>query len=184
MEFIRLSDASDEVRNRILQLRNQLNVRKFMYTDHEISAAEHQKWISSLAGNTKHQVFAVINESITAGLVSLNNINEVHKSAEWAFYLDETLQGTGIGSRVEFKLLDYAFSEAGLEKLNCEVLETNPAVIKMHQKFGFEVEGVRRKNILKDGIRIDVYMLGITKNEWITRRPTLVPLIARLSKTH
>lgn len=71
---------------------------------------------------------------------------------------------------------------ADIEKLNCEVLETNPAVIKMHQKFGFELEGVRRKNILKDGSRIDVVLLGITKEEWKDKRPALEPLILRLNK--
>jgi UDP-4-amino-4,6-dideoxy-N-acetyl-beta-L-altrosamine N-acetyltransferase len=52
----------------------------------------------------------------------------------------------------------------------------------MHQKFGFELEGVRRKNIIKDGSRIDVVLLGITKEEWKSKRPALEPLIARLSK--
>lgn len=182
MEFVPLSDASEEVKNRILELRNQPNVRKFMYTDHEITAEEHQGWIASLSGNSKQQVFAVINEGKTAGLVSLGSINERQKSAEWAFYLDEALQGAGIGSRVEFKLLDYAFNEAGLEKLNCEVLETNFPVVRLHEKFGFVREGVRRKNVIKDGERIDVVLLGILKDEWAIARARVLPAIERASR--
>lgn len=52
----------------------------------------------------------------------------------------------------------------------------------MHQKFGFELEGVRRKNILKDGNRIDVILLGITKEEWKSKRPALELLIAHPNK--
>lgn len=63
-----------------------------------------------------------------------------------------------------------------------ESLRGNPAVINMHLKFGFQQEGLRRQNILKDGQRIDVVLLGITKAEWQSKRPTLEPLIARLGR--
>lgn len=53
-------------------------------------------------------------------------------------------------------------------------------MIKMHQKFGFLIEGVRRRNVIKDGQRIDVTLLGITRDEWASKRPSLEPLIARL----
>jgi len=163
-------------------LRNQNDVRKYMYTSHEITEEEHLRWLDSLRGNDRQRVFVVVRDGQALGVVSLNAINTAQKTADWAFYLDTALQGKGLGSIVEFWMLDYAFHEAGLEKLNCEVLETNPSVIKMHQKFGFELEGVRRKNIIKDGNRIDVILLGITKEEWKNRRPALEPLIMRLAE--
>ena len=45
-------------------------------------------------------------------------------------------------------------------------------------------QGIRRKNILKDGVRIGLYMLGITKGEWIACQPTVAPLTYLLSKVH
>jgi RimJ/RimL family protein N-acetyltransferase len=71
---------------------------------------------------------------------------------------------------------------AGLEKLNCEVLQSNPAVISLHQKFGFSVEGVRRQNVIKDNVRVDVVMLGITRQEWAARRPKMEDVMARLNR--
>jgi hypothetical protein len=53
----------------------------------------------------------------------------------------------------------------------------------MHQKFGFEIEGVRRQNVVKDGVRVDVVLLGITKEEWLNRRPALQSVIARLESS-
>ena len=79
-------------------------------------------------------------------------------------------------------MLDYGFTEAGLEKLNCEVLASNPAVINMHLKFGFQQEGVRRQNTLKNGQHMDVVLLGITKAQSQSKRPTLEALIARLGR--
>lgn len=182
MQFINILNTDDDIQARVRQLRNHPDVRRFMYTDHEIPEAEHRAWLASLPGNTRQTVFVVMLEGAPAGVVSLSGINAAQRTADWAFYLDPGLQGKGLGSLVEFWLLDHAFNEAGLEKLNCEVLETNAAVVKMHQKFGFALEGVRRQNILKGETRIDVVLLGITKAEWQAQRPAMLPVIERLSK--
>jgi len=182
MEFVPLINASQATQAQVRKLRNQPEVRKYMYTSHEIGEDEHNHWIASLAGNTRQSVFVAMNQGHLAGVVLLSAINVAQKTADWAFYLDVAQQGKGIGSLVEFWMLDHAFNEGGLEKLNCEVLETNPSVIKMHQKFGFSIEGIRRKNILKDGCRVDVVLLGITKDEWTAQRPNMLNLLARLSR--
>lgn len=165
----------------VRQLRNQPDVRKFMYTDHEISEDEHLNWLEGLRASSRQQVFVVLIEGAAAGVVSLSAINTTHRTADWAFYLDTTLQGKGLGSQVELWMLDHAFGAAALEKLNCEVLEINPAVIKMHQKFGFVIEGVRRENIIRDGKRIGVVLLGITKSEWQTQRPKVLAAVERIA---
>jgi UDP-4-amino-4,6-dideoxy-N-acetyl-beta-L-altrosamine N-acetyltransferase len=151
-----------------------------MYTDHEISEAEHLSWLETLRASSRQQVFVVLIEGAAAGVVSLSAINTTHRTADWAFYLDTTLQGKGLGSQVELWMLDHAFGAAALEKLNCEVLEINPAVIKMHQKFGFVIEGVRRENIIRDGKRVSVVLLGITKTEWQTQRPKVLAAVERI----
>lgn len=181
MQYLPLTDASPTVQAHVRTLRNQPDVRKYMYTSHEISEQEHAKWLTSLQGNPRQQVFVVIKDEQALGVVSLNAINALQKTADWAFYLDIALQGKGLGSLVEFWMLDYAFNVAGLEKLNCEVLAMNAAVVKMHQKFGFEIEGVRRQNVVKDGVRVDVVLLGITKEEWQNKRPALAPVVERLN---
>jgi UDP-4-amino-4,6-dideoxy-N-acetyl-beta-L-altrosamine N-acetyltransferase len=180
MKFVPLLDCPSAVQDEIRTLRNKDYIRKYMYTSHEISEEEHAKWLHSLRGNAKQAVFVVMLQGKTAGLVSLNAINATHKTADWAFYIDESLQGKGVGSLIEFKLLDHAFNAAGLEKLNCEVLEVNPSVVKMHQKFGFSVEGIRRKNIARNDGRIDVVLLGITKDEWAVQRPSMLKLAERI----
>jgi len=178
--FLPILATSPQVQERVRQLRNQPLVRRHMYTEHEISVEEHQHWLASLAGNARQAVFVVMVEDIPRGVVSLNAINPLHQCADWAFYLDSELQGKGLGSQVECWLLDHAFDDVRLAKLNCEVLATNPAVVRLHQKFGFSLEGVRRQNVFKEGERLDVILLGITAQEWHARRPQIVERLARL----
>ncbi len=182
MQFLPLLEASPSIKAQVRNLRNQLAVRSFMYSDHEISAAEHAAWLQSLEGNPRQSVFVVLIDGLACGVVALNAINASHRSADWAFYLDSALQGKGVGSRVEFWLLDHAFNTAGLEKLNCEVLATNQPVIRLHQKFGFTIEGVRRQNVIKNGERIDVVLLGITCDEWADQRPKMLDVMHRLMR--
>ncbi|MGY4660174.1 UDP-4-amino-4,6-dideoxy-N-acetyl-beta-L-altrosamine N-acetyltransferase [Pseudomonas chlororaphis] len=182
MQVVPILETCAQVQARVRELRNQPDVRKYMYTSHEISEAEHRAWLDSLAGNPRQSVFVVLQEGIACGVVSLNAINALHKSADWAFYLDSGLQGKGLGSQLEFWLLDHAFGAAGLAKLNCEVLALNQSVIRLHQKFGFALEGVRRQNVEKDGQRIDVVLLGITREEWAARRPDMLAVMARLGR--
>lgn len=182
MQFVPLLDAPPATQQALRLLRNQPAVRQHMYSDHEIGEAEHARWLASLRGNLRQQVFVVMFEGTLGGLVSLNAIDLQNGRAEWAFYIDGQWQGKGLGSLIEFKLLDYAFGEAGLHKLNCEVLESNGAVVRMHQKFGFHVEGVRRQNIVKDGARVDVVLLGITRDEWQAQRPRMAAVVERLSR--
>ncbi|MGC1333082.1 MULTISPECIES: UDP-4-amino-4,6-dideoxy-N-acetyl-beta-L-altrosamine N-acetyltransferase [unclassified Pseudomonas] len=182
MAFEPILATSAETRERVRQLRNQPQVRRFMYTDHEISPQEHQAWLASLEGNARQAVYVVMVDGIACGLVSLNAINLQHGSADWAFYLDSELQGKGLGSQVECWLLDHAFNDVGLAKLNCEVLASNPAVVRLHQKFGFTLEGVRRQNVLKDGQRLGVMLLGITAEEWHAHRPQIIERLARLPR--
>jgi UDP-4-amino-4,6-dideoxy-N-acetyl-beta-L-altrosamine N-acetyltransferase len=182
MQFISLLDATPEIQAEVRNLRNQTAVRKFMYTEHEISLDEHCAWLESLKDNPRQSVFVVMHDDKPAGVVSLNAIDALHHSADWAFYLDSALQGKGIGSQVELWLLNHAFDIVRLEKLNCEVLQSNMAVIRLHEKFGFVIEGVRRQNVIKDGRRMDVVLLGITREEWLEQRPKMQAVLDRLTR--
>jgi UDP-4-amino-4,6-dideoxy-N-acetyl-beta-L-altrosamine N-acetyltransferase len=173
LEFVPILETSESVWEEIRLLRNTDNIRKYMYTDHIIEKDEHLRWLSSLRSSEANKVWVIQYFGKPIGIVSLNNINRRQRTADWAFYIREDLQGKGLGAAIEFQLIELAFNDEGLEKLNCEVLELNPGVVKLHMKFGFKQEGIRRKNILKEGRRIDVHLLGILKEEWAEIKPQL-----------
>ena len=165
-----ICDCTIEQQLRVLEIRNNDAVRTSMYTEHMISPDEHLAYIERLRADDRQQVLIVLRDGDTAaGVVSVNEIDMLHKKCDWAFYLDESARG-GVGSALELFMLDYVFETLNLDKLNCEVIETNPNVVAMHKKFGFVEEGLRRANIEKNGKRIGVYFLGITKSEWLGSR--------------
>lgn len=158
---------------KIVSIRNQPGVRKNMYNSYVISKEEHLAWLQRMSHAQDSRFFAVYFNNTLIGGVSLNAINRANRRADWAFYLDEATHGKGIGPALEFAFLDYAFATEGLAKLNCEVLSSNEAVVRLHKKFGFVQEGVRRRHIQRDGETFDVILLGITREEWEARRAEL-----------
>jgi UDP-4-amino-4,6-dideoxy-N-acetyl-beta-L-altrosamine N-acetyltransferase len=151
-----------------------VGVRSAMYTEHEIGLNEHLQWVNKLKSDKKQIVFAVLNEQNNPiGIVSVNALDILHKKADWAFYLDKNERG-GLGAALEYNLIEYVFNVLGIEKLNCEVIETNETVVKLHKKFCFIEEGFRKENIEKNGKRIGVYFLGLTKTNWLTNKKEIL----------
>jgi len=167
-----INSCTDDQKKLVRNIRNEESVRKSMYTDHVIALEEHFSWLESLKKDNKQMVFVVFLDGVVSGVVSVNAIDRLHKKSDWAFYLSESVRG-GLGAALEFSMLDFVFKELSLEKLNCEVIETNEPVVKMHKKFGFKEEGFRRKNIEKYGSRMGVFFLGITKGEWLECRSSV-----------
>lgn len=159
-------NVSSEIKARIRDIRNEEQVRKWMYTDHLISKEEHEAWLKRLDADKKNIVFIVsIDNNEPLGVLSINSIDKNHEKAEWAYYLTGSAR-SGLGAVLEFFILDYVFNVLKLKKLNCEVIENNDSVISLHLKFGFQQEGFRKYNIVKNGTRIGVYLLGMTDIEW------------------
>lgn len=153
----------------IRDIRNEANVRKWMYTDHLIDLNEHLSWINKLKKDDKQKVFVVLDGKNPLGVVSLSAFDIANRKTDWAFYLTESVRG-GIGAAIEYEFINFVFDSLGMEKLNCEVIEGNDTVLKLHKKFLFREEGYRRSNIIKDNARIGIYFLGLTKEDWVLGR--------------
>lgn len=183
MKFVDLTTADLELQLIVRDWRNHPDIRKNMYTDEIITLEQHQAWLNSLKSTQKTKVYVAYKGASPIGIVSITNINELHKNSDWAFYLNpEYLSTKGLGTLMEYHFLNYVYENFDIEKLNCEVLEINPTVITLHKKFGFTEEGIRRKNVIKNNERIDVYLLGILREEWNQEKTKFIKIIERLEK--
>ena len=165
VHLVPVRTLDQDTQMRIREIRNQLSVRRWMYTDHIITSEEHVNFLHRVSFDPRQWMFAVIDEDQLVGVASVNSVDVLHKKADWAFYLSEQARG-GLGSAIEFALIDFVFDKLAMEKLNCEVIDGNDSVLKLHKKFLFQIEGLRRSQITKDGTRRGVHLLGLTKEDW------------------
>lgn len=154
----------------VLKIRNEDSVRKWMYTDHIIGENEHLNWLNRLKHDATQIIFAVLDDKNTPlGVVSVIAIDQLHKKANLAYYLTEKSRG-GLGTALEYAIINYIFDGLNIEKLNCETLEGNKTVVHLNKKFFFQEEGFIHSNIIKNGKRVGVRFLGLTKENWLANR--------------
>ncbi|HHR6142247.1 TPA: UDP-4-amino-4,6-dideoxy-N-acetyl-beta-L-altrosamine N-acetyltransferase [Providencia alcalifaciens] len=149
----------------VLHWRNAPEVRMNMYTTHEITLEEHQTWFNRMNQDESKLYFIAYLNKKPIGVVGFYDIDKNSNIATWAFYSSPDAP-RGSGAIMEYKALEYAFTNLKLHKLNCEVLAFNNAVIKLHTKFGFRIEGTHRDAFFNNGSYHNIIYLGIFPDEW------------------
>lgn len=171
---IRLRDVREDDRERLLAWRNSPEVAAYMYSDHAIGQREHDHWFDVVRHDSRRRYWVVEVNGEPVGLANLADIDLNHRRCAWAYYLaSPTVRGLGVGSYVEFLVIDHVFSTLGLDKLWCEVLITNEAVWRLHELHGFQREAHYREHVLKNGRKVDVVGLGLLAADWAKVRPAM-----------
>jgi UDP-4-amino-4,6-dideoxy-N-acetyl-beta-L-altrosamine N-acetyltransferase len=154
--------------------RNSPEVSPYMYTSDFITEEQQQNWWNKTKDDTTSIYWIIEYDGKPIGLASLTGISKVFNSCYWAFYLGSDVpRGGGVGSKIEYNVLEYVFDELKLEKLRCEVITFNDKVISMHEKFGFRREAFYRHHVKKDGKWQDVVGLAILKDEWEVQKEVM-----------
>jgi UDP-4-amino-4,6-dideoxy-N-acetyl-beta-L-altrosamine N-acetyltransferase len=142
-----------------------------MFTDHLITAEEHEAWFQRIANDRSYKVWIIVCDGVDVGLANLYNIDLRNSQCYWGSYIATSdLRGKGIGGFVEFLVLSYVFESLRLNKLCCEVLAFNTSAIDLYRSFGFKEQGILRDYVYKDGSHHDVVVLGILREEWEPQR--------------
>lgn len=156
---------------RVREWRNLPEISAYMYSDHVISEEEHARWFGNAINDPNRRYWIIELEGEPVGLANLYDISVDHRRAYWAFYLaSASVRGKGVGSYAERFVIRHTFEDLDLEKLCCEVLATNAAVVKMHQRYGFQVDGTLRRHVIKGGERVDVVTMSLLRDDWSAGR--------------
>ena len=173
MPDVTLRPVGEEDRDRMLAWRNSPQVAAFMYSDHLIQRAEHDRWFDGLAASPRRRDWIVLLDGAPVGLTSLVDIDATQGRATIARYLaEDAARGQGVGGFTEFKVANHAFGALSLRKLWSEVLATNTPALASHLASGFQREALFRAHVVKQGDPVDVIGLGLLAEDWRAHRPT------------
>ena len=159
--------------------RNAPEVRKSMYSTHEIGEAEHRAWFARMQLDAQSRWFLHEDESgCPSGVVYFTQYRPENGSSFWGFYTGAEAS-PGTGTRLGIEALDKAFLELKLHKLNAEVLSTNERSLLFHKKLGFQQEGSFRDFHFNGERYIDVIRFGMLETEWPQARADIQERIKR-----
>jgi ribosomal-protein-alanine N-acetyltransferase len=91
------------------------------------------------------------------------------RRAELGYWLGAASWGVGFASEAADAVLEYGFRDLALERVYAHVLEGNAASVRVLDKLGFALEGVRRKHVRKGGRLRDISLFGLLRDEWRAR---------------
>lgn len=118
---------------------------------------------------TRRVVFGIQMNKSHTGVISLNNIDYINRSASFGvFVADKKNNNKGIASESSKIILDFAFNGIGLNRIDLEVLTKNKNAIYLYKKLGFKDEGIKRAKFFADNSFHDVKIMSILKSEYKT----------------
>jgi N-acetyltransferase len=103
-----------------------------------------------------------------AGSTRYYDIQMQHQTLQLGFtWYGKEFQGTGLNKHCKYLLLQFAFEQIGMERVEFRADNNNARSIAAMKSIGCTVEGVLRSHTNKiDGGRRDSIVLSILKDEW------------------
>ncbi|MFI6011257.1 GNAT family N-acetyltransferase [Streptomyces sp. NPDC051243] len=82
----------------------------------------------------------------------------------------------GLGTEATRLIVGHGFEQLGLHRIELQAYGHNHRALRVYEKAGFVVEGVRREADLRDGEWVDWVVMAVLDHEWATHRghPDLV----------
>jgi RimJ/RimL family protein N-acetyltransferase len=160
---------------------NDLAVAKWLaFVPHPYTKKNAGEWITECIRNSKKgrdrksYEFAIELRSAkkVIGGISLNGIDRFQGTAGGGIWLNAKYQMKGYGSEAFEARLRFAFEKLKLRRIENGFLKGNPLSFAMQKKFGYKLEGKRRKGFRcrADGKIKDEYLTGLLREEWRKRK--------------
>ena len=163
-ENLQIRSMAEEDLTMVLAWRNHPEVRRYMFTQHEISLAEHTQWFMRAVQDNARRLLIVQEQGSPIGYVQFSNV-EPGGVADWGFYArPEASKGTG--SKLGVLALDHAFGQLKLHKVCGQAIDTNQASIRFHERLGFKREGVLRDQKRMNEQYQTLICFGLLAHEW------------------
>jgi UDP-4-amino-4,6-dideoxy-N-acetyl-beta-L-altrosamine N-acetyltransferase len=149
----------------VLAWRNHVDIRQYMYTQHEIGLAEHRKWFERASQDPLRHLLVFEVDSVPLGFVNFSRLTS-SSVADWGFYIAPDAP-RGSGRQLGRTALEYAFRQLDLHKVCGQALDFNERSIRFHLTMGFQQEGILRDQHF-DGERYHaVVCFGLLSHEWL-----------------
>jgi ribosomal-protein-alanine N-acetyltransferase len=107
---------------------------------------------AATAANGDGWRFAIVHEGRIAGTIGVTNVvRGPLQCAKLGYWVDRAQHGHGLATTAVGDVVDFAFDEAGLHRLEAWTLVDNLASQRVLEKNGFERFGLARQLLLVDG---------------------------------
>lgn len=148
---LRKSDAKD-----FFNGLNNFNISKWLIlVSSPYTLADANEWISNAREKSRERPredyflgIELTSQSKIIGGMDLYNVDITQKTAEVGYWLGARYHNNGHGSEALQRILNFSFGRLRLRRLEASVLDGNHVSENLLTKFGFKLEGFKRRAIL------------------------------------
>ena len=114
--------------------------------------------------NDLYGIFILNGEHI--GNIKLGPINRRYQTAQISLFIgDKRYWGKGYATEAILALTRHGFKKLGLKRIEAGCYNSNIGSINAFLKAGYNIEGVRRNQVICNGRRENVFLMGILPHE-------------------
>lgn len=132
-----------------------------------VSEAYERKWVEDAIFNPKDLKLAICltENDRYIGNVYMTDINNLNRSCTSHILIGEKdCWGKGYAKEALMLAINFMFNERNIHRIQAFILESNTQSLKMHEKCGYEIEGVLRDAVYKNGCHHNQFVLSIINN--------------------
>jgi RimJ/RimL family protein N-acetyltransferase len=132
------------------------------------------RWTRTQRRRGTHFSFGVVpaGQSQALGVVQVWPIDGDFSTAEWGIVCSEAVWGAGVCRAAASLLLEFAFGQIGVSRLEARIVEANGRGERMLRDLGATSEGRLRSGFRRGNAVMDQVMWSILVEEWNARRET------------
>ena len=170
--MIYLREISEDDLVYINKFRNNKDLQSFLVAPFRyINIETDKKWLSSYQNNRNNNIRCVIcheNDTNILGVVYLLDIDWINRTANFGIFISsESMRGKGYGKYATKLMLEHAFYNMNLNRVQLRVLEKNDRAIKLYKNVGFIEEGILRDAVFKENCYQNLVVMGILRSDFI-----------------
>lgn len=127
----------------VLKMRNDASVKRWMYSQRDISKKEHHDFVKKLNDNKETRYFLVKSQGTIVGSINFSNII-LNDSLHFGLFTNPFTELKGAGRILEAAGNYYAHFMFGIGTVKLEVFSDNTRAINFYKKCGFRFVGLNR----------------------------------------
>lgn len=151
------------------RLHNDPGVLEMLTDPHVVTVVEQEEWFNRLKGSSKSKRLLAVHGSENVGVVRIDLIDENNKSVCVGLDIHHGFRGKGLAKPIYRAILEEWFNVRQFNRVWLCVAEYNKVALGLYQSLGFEVEGVQRQALCKEGQYHNYIMMSILKEEYVIK---------------
>ncbi|HET7733261.1 MAG TPA: GNAT family protein [Paludibacter sp.] len=120
-----------------------------------------------LNSEIKDLTFVIHYKNKFVGLVGFKDTDSDNMKTEIGYWLSESYQHKGIITRSCKKLIEYAFDELKMNRIQLKAATGNIKSQAVAERLGFTREGIERQGELHTRGFVDLVVFGLLKQDWL-----------------